>query len=121
MPSGKHVLGLIRHASGGTSRQAERRLSCPCAAAFTSPDCHEMMTAEGLLPGRKIGMFSRVYRCEDGHLFTADWGKLVVASSHFGRAKYLQCPVDHRPVMAMPIKGSRLTEEQISQASRYKF
>src|SRR5579875_2655765 len=69
----------------------------------------------------KIAMFSRVYRCEDGHLFTADWGKLVVASSHFGRAKYLQCPVDHRPVMAMPIKGSRLTEEQISQASRYKF
>jgi hypothetical protein len=66
-------------------------------------------------------MFTRVYRCEDGHLFMADWGKLVVASVHFGRAKYLKCPVDHCWRMAMPVKRARLTEEQVTQASQCKF
>ena len=66
-------------------------------------------------------MFNRVYRCEDGHLFTADWGKLVVASVHFGRAKYLKCPVDHSWRMAMPVKRVGLTEEQVTRAAQYKF
>jgi len=66
-------------------------------------------------------MSSRIYRCYDGHLFTAGWGKLVVASIHFGRAKYLRCPVDQRWQMARPVGRASLTEEQLAQAAHYKF
>jgi hypothetical protein len=111
--------GSIRQCSGALGCGALGVLSLGCRLYVARLPRNAY--GEGLLLEGKIGMFSRVYRCEDGHLFTADRGKLVVASFHFGRAKYLQCPVDHRPVMAMPIKGSRLTEEQISQASQYKF
>ena len=66
-------------------------------------------------------MLSLIYRCNDRHLFTADWGRLVVASVHFGRAKYLRCPVDRHWQMARPVSRTSLTEEQLVQAAQYKF
>ena len=66
-------------------------------------------------------MYSRVYRCSDGHFFTADWGRLVIASVHFGSSHFLRCPVDHRWRMASPVPAASLTQEQATQAAQYKF
>ena len=66
-------------------------------------------------------MFSRIYRCSDGYIFTADWGRLVVASFHFGASKFLRCPVDHRWRMARPVGRADLTGEQLTRATQYKF
>ena len=55
-------------------------------------------------------MFSRSYRCEDGHPFMADSGKWVVASVHFGGLKYLRCPVD-RYWQCLTIKRSAFSDD----------
>jgi hypothetical protein len=66
-------------------------------------------------------MDGRVYRCSDGHFFTANWGRLLIASLHFGASHFLRCPVDHHWRMASPVTDAGLNQEQRAQAAQYKF
>jgi hypothetical protein len=63
----------------------------------------------------------RVFRCSDGHYFTANWGRLALGSMHFGESKFLRCPVDHHWRMAKAVPAANLTAEEAAQAKQYSF
>jgi hypothetical protein len=64
---------------------------------------------------------ARVFRCSDGHYFTANWGRLLLGSAHFRETKFLRCPVDRRWRMAKPVPAARLTPEEAAQAKQYSL
>lgn len=67
-------------------------------------------------------MNERIYRCSDGHLYSASAGKAIVFSLHFGLGTHLQqCPVDHRWRMARLVDQNELSEEQLAEARRNRF
>jgi hypothetical protein len=61
------------------------------------------------------------FRCSDGHLFTATWLKIVFLTVHFGNAKWMRCPVDHKWRMAYRIGADTLSETELDEAKRHRF
>lgn len=66
-------------------------------------------------------MNDSVFRCSDGHLFTAAWLKIVFLSVHLGNAVWLRCPVDHKWRTASRASVNTLTEAELDEAKRYRF
>ncbi len=66
-------------------------------------------------------MADLIFRCSDGHLFSANLLKLVFLSVHFGTAKFLRCPVDHKWRMAYRIDPATLSETELDEAKQYRF
>jgi hypothetical protein len=64
----------------------------------------------------------RIYRCSDGHLYTAAWGKALLKSIHLGFGTHFQkCPVDGRWRKATPVEPNELSEEQLREARSHQF
>jgi hypothetical protein len=63
-----------------------------------------------------------IYRCSDGHLYTAAPLKALLLSVHLGiGAHYQRCPVDHRWRSAIRVSPGRLSEAQLAEASQHTF
>jgi hypothetical protein len=67
-------------------------------------------------------MPDRIYRCSDGHLYTADWLKALLLSAHLGfGTHYQRCAVDGRWRIAKPVDPGELSEAELDEAGRYRF
>lgn len=67
-------------------------------------------------------MLEEIYRCSDGHLYTASWLKAFALSVHLGYGTHLQrCPVDRRWRRASRIEANELTSDQLGQARQHTF
>ena len=66
-------------------------------------------------------MSDQIYRCSDGHLFTATWPKLVFMSVHFGASKLTRCPVDSRWRMITWVAANHLSAADLADAQRHRF
>jgi hypothetical protein len=63
-----------------------------------------------------------IYRCSDGHLYTASWGKALMLSVHLGVGRHYQrCPVDDRWRMAERIDPGRLSPAEREAAEQSRF
>lgn len=63
-----------------------------------------------------------IYRCSDGHLYRADFVKVLVLSVHLGiGTHYQRCPVDRRWRLAARMKPADLTAEQRAEARQHIF
>jgi hypothetical protein len=63
-----------------------------------------------------------IYRCSDGHLYSADFFKVLLLSLHLGIATHYQrCPVDRRWRVATRVKPAALTPEQLAEARQQAF
>jgi hypothetical protein len=67
-------------------------------------------------------MDDRIYRCSDGHLYSAALAKSSLLSVHLGKGAHWQrCPVDRHWRTASPVDRNSLTEEQIAEARKHEF
>jgi hypothetical protein len=66
-------------------------------------------------------MGAMIFRCSDGHLFTASWVKILFLSAHFGNSVWTRCPVDHKWRMASRIARDDLSDAELDQAEQYHF
>lgn len=66
-------------------------------------------------------MADPIFRCSDGHLFTASLLKLVFMSLHLGISKFLRCPVDGKWRVASPVSPGSLSDPELRQARRHRF
>ncbi len=63
-----------------------------------------------------------IFRCSDGHLYTATWVKASLLSLHLGFGRHIQrCPVDHHWRTASRVNVNELTDEQVAEARQHKF
>lgn len=61
-----------------------------------------------------------IYRCSDGHIYTASFPKALFLSIHiFGHIQ--RCPVDRRWRRATRINSNDLTDQQLQEAKRHAF
>src|SRR5487761_284540 len=66
---------------------------------------------------RRLPVTDQVFRCSDGHLFTAAWPKMVIMSLHFGiGTKWTRCPVDHRWRLVDRVNSNDLPESGLAEA-----
>lgn len=79
-------------------------------------------------PGRRPRILTRspfmpdqVFRCADGHLFTASWLKMLVLSVHLVDSKWTRCPVDHRWRTVSRISPHSLSQTQLREATQNRF
>jgi hypothetical protein len=64
----------------------------------------------------------RIYRCSDGHLYSAEPARASLLSVHLGPGRHWQrCPVDRRWRMANLVSASDLTGDQLEQARQHQF
>jgi hypothetical protein len=64
----------------------------------------------------------RIWRCSDGHCYSANWVKAMLLSVHFGIGRHWQrCPVDGRWRMARAVSPGSLTESERDQARANRF
>jgi len=66
-------------------------------------------------------MPERIYRCSDGHLYTANLAKAVLLSVHFFSTHYQRCPVDGRWRWAKPVNPSDLSPAELEEARSHSF
>jgi hypothetical protein len=65
---------------------------------------------------------TRIYRCSDGHYYSAPWALSLLKSIHLGFGVHFQkCPVDGRWRKANPIDPSELSEGELQEAHRHTF
>lgn len=63
-----------------------------------------------------------IFRCSDGHLYSAAQGKSLLLSVHLGAGSHLQrCPVDGRWRRASRVSRNDLSDQQIAEAGRHRF
>ncbi len=64
----------------------------------------------------------RIYRCSDGHYYTADRGRALLKSVHLGLGVHFQkCPVDGRWRKATPVDPNEISEAQLQEAQSHIF
>jgi hypothetical protein len=62
-------------------------------------------------------MLQRIYRCSDGHLYSADALKASLLSVHLGVGAHFQrCPVDKRWRIARVVDPNELSDEELAKA-----
>ena len=66
-------------------------------------------------------MVDLVFRCSDGHLFTASWLKMLFLSVHLGDVKWTRCPVDHKWRTVSRVNPGSLSYAQIDEAKQNRF
>jgi hypothetical protein len=62
-----------------------------------------------------------IFRCSDGHLFTASWLKILFLSMHFGGSVWTRCPADHKWRMASRTFSSALSDAELDEAKQHRF
>lgn len=63
-----------------------------------------------------------IYRCSDGHLYSAAWALTVVKSVHLGFSTKLQrCPVDGRWRLARAVDPNELSSSELLEAESNVF
>ena len=63
-----------------------------------------------------------IYRCSDGHLYTAPVAKVILLSVHLGVGnEYQRCPVDHHWRMATRVSRKNLSESDLNEARQHRF
>jgi hypothetical protein len=63
-----------------------------------------------------------IYRCSDGHLYCADFFKMLLLSLHLGiGTHYQRCPVDRHWRLATRMQPAELTGEQLAEARQHRF
>lgn len=66
-------------------------------------------------------MQDHIYRCSDGHLYTATVLRQYATLGHMGSAQLHRCPFDHRWRMTRPANANELSEEQIDDAHHHRL
>jgi hypothetical protein len=67
-------------------------------------------------------MLERIYRCSDGHLYSAQALKASLLSVHLGIGAHLQrCPVDNRWRVARAVDPNQLTNEELARARAHSM
>jgi hypothetical protein len=67
-------------------------------------------------------MNDRIYRCSDGHLYSASVAKSILLSVHLGVATHYQrCPVDRRWRKADLVNPNTLSADQLAEAGQTRF
>lgn len=66
-------------------------------------------------------MGTLIFRCPDGHLFTASWLKMLFLSVHFGTSVWTRCPVDRKWRMASRIAPGSLSDAELGEAEQNRL
>lgn len=67
-------------------------------------------------------MNDRIYRCSDGHLYSASAAKSILFSLHLSPATHWQrCPVDKHWRKAKLVNPRDLSEDQLEEARKIRF
>jgi hypothetical protein len=65
---------------------------------------------------------TRIYRCSDGHVYSAPWALTVVKSLHLGfGTKFQRCPVDGRWRIAKAVDPGDLSPAELLEAESNVF
>jgi hypothetical protein len=66
-------------------------------------------------------MADQVFRCPDGHLFTASWLKMLVQSVHLGLSKWTRCPIDHKWRTVRMVNPNSLSDTELDESKQNRF
>jgi hypothetical protein len=66
-------------------------------------------------------MADQIFRCPDGHLFTAAWVKVLILSVHVGGSTWTRCPVDHKWRTVSRVNPNSLSNTELDEARQNRF